>query len=196
VNETYILAKVNSEDEKRLSGNAAFPAPRKSDLGRKVAVTRECLTWKGKLGYFKDDLKKTTTAFYSTELVKEVKHIPMVNWGKDHWSTFAYIETLAVENKGIAIPDGRRMRTILKKHSFSTNDLDSSEYATRLKTGEISNHDDWDCVEDAIREGLLEEVGTPTKKSYKLTTLGQTIAGQLRTHKMKGGVFGDFKVMA
>jgi len=26
--------------------------------------------------------------------------IQLPNWGKDHWSTFAYAETLAVDNKG------------------------------------------------------------------------------------------------
>lgn len=30
--------------------------------------------------------------------------IPIEKFGKDHWSTFAYVETLAVENNGIIIP--------------------------------------------------------------------------------------------
>lgn len=85
------------------------------------------------------------------------------------------------------------MRTILKKHPFSTNDHDSSEYPTRLNNGNISNHDDWDCLEDAIREELLEEIGKGKTKSYKLTSFGMIVAGQLRTHKMNGGNFGDFR---
>ena len=28
-------------------------------------------------------------------------HVPMVQWGKDHWSVFAYLECCAVDNKGI-----------------------------------------------------------------------------------------------
>lgn len=189
--ETFILTKILSEDKSRISGNGSFPAPRKIDVGREVVITRKCITWQGCLGYFKDDNSKETVAFWDDELTSKIKHIPMERWGKDHWSTLAYLETLAVDNKGKAIPDGRRMRTILKKHPFSTNTYDSTKYPTRLKDGkETKNHDDWDCIEDMIREGLLVE--KKKNKSFKFTKKGIKIAQSLREFKIKGGNFGDF----
>ena len=87
--------------------------------------------------------------------------IEMARWGKDHWTTFAYIETRAVECLAV---DADRMRTHprlhlrcfqMKRHGGSFGD--GSRYPTRLKNGEsVAPHDDWSCVEDMIAEGLLE----------------------------------------
>lgn len=52
----------------RLSGNGSFKKPKKKDIGREVIVERTCVTWNGCLGYFKDDKKKQTYAFYIEEL--------------------------------------------------------------------------------------------------------------------------------
>ena len=72
--------------------------------------------------------------------------IPIENWGKDHWSTFAYAETLAVDNNGIIIPEVLKMRTNIKTHFFMRNPNDGSMYPTMLKNGNVSRgHDDWDC---------------------------------------------------
>ena len=74
----------------------------------------------------------------------ELEHIPMSKWGKDHWSTFAYLETLAVDGGkgGWAIPEKARMRTNKKRHphllgstGFSSDALNGSKYPTRLKDG-------------------------------------------------------------
>jgi hypothetical protein len=91
----------------------------------------------------------------------EAPEIGIERWGKDHWSTFAYIETCAVE--GLAV-DADRMRTHPRLHlscfqakRHGGEFADGSNYPTRLKGGEeVAPHDDWSCVEDMIAEGLLE----------------------------------------
>jgi hypothetical protein len=99
--------------------------------------------------------------------------VPMERWGKDHWSTFAYVETRIVDHKGKLNAD--HMRTHANRHPmllaakrvgrmFGGGDA----YPTRLKralplgqvTGdpqpvELPHHDDYDCLDDAIAAGLL-----------------------------------------
>jgi hypothetical protein len=101
--------------------------------------------------------------------------VPMARWGKDHWTTFAYVETRWVDHAGALSHD--QMRCDRQRHpafygskrratAFGT-DCDGSRYATRLKTeqprpdgtwdiAELPGHDDYDCLADAIREGLIE----------------------------------------
>jgi len=129
----------------------------------------------------------------------ELKPISMSKWGKDHWSTLAYLETLAVERSGLAIPVRARMRTneirhphLLGNTGFSSGALNGSGYPTRLKEGEVKGHDDWDCVDDAIEEGLVEDVGTGLNRAYKFTKLGKEVIAKLRQFKMDGGNFQDF----
>lgn len=131
----------------------------------------------------------------------ELKPIPMSRWGKDHWSTLIYLETLAVECKGLAKPVNARMRTNEKRHPHLVGGdfrfglgagIGGSEYPTRLKEGEVKEHDDWDCVDDAIEEGLVGDVGTGLNRSYKFTKLGKEVMAKLRQFKMDGGNFGDF----
>lgn len=72
------LIKIVSLDKSRLSGNGSFPAPKKSDIGRNVIITRTCVTWDGCLGYFIDDKTEKHYAFYLDELSKE-EEIPEKN---------------------------------------------------------------------------------------------------------------------
>ena len=125
----------------------------------------------------------------------------MDKWGKDHWSTFAYVESLAVNSgeKGIAIPDNVKMRTNEKTHphlvgnmGYMTDAFNGSGYPTRLKDGQMKGHDDWDCLDDAVREGLLFDVGTGLNRAFKLTEFGFAISAQLRHHKAEGKVFHTF----
>lgn len=131
----------------------------------------------------------------------EMEHIPMSKWGKDHWSTLAYLETLAVDGgkSGLAIPVRMRMRTNEIRHphlignpGFSSSALHGSGYPTRLKDGEVEGHDDWDCVDDATEEGITEDVGTGLNRAYKFTKLGKEVMAKLRQFKMDGGNFRDF----
>ncbi len=128
----------------------------------------------------------------------ELEPIPMGRWGKDHWSTLAYLETLAVDYDGWAKPVNARMRTNEIRHphlvgdSYMIGALNGSTYPTKLKDGEVKGHDDWDCVDDAIEESLIEDVGTGLNRAYKFTKLGKEVMAKLRQFKMDGGNFGDF----
>ena len=127
-----------------------------------------------------------------------MEHIQIKEWGKDHWSTFAYAETLAVDGgkQGLIIPDRSRMRTNEKTHphlvGMHSGNAGGSKYPTRLKDREMDDHDDWDCLDDAIKEGLLTDEGTGLNRAFKLTKLGKKIANQLRNHKADGKNFSEF----
>lgn len=128
----------------------------------------------------------------------ELTPIPMSKWGKDHWSTLLYLETLAVDNSGLAKPDNRRMRTNEVRHPYlvgvgmMVDSMGASKYPTILKEGEAKGHDDWDCVDDAIEEELVEDVGTGLNRAYKFTKKGKKAMARLREFKQEGGNFKDF----
>lgn len=122
-----------------------------------------------------------------------MKKIHIQNFGKDHWSTFAYLETLSVDHEGMIIPDVRKMRTNHHTHPSVSNPIDGSKYPTVLRDGTIlQGHDDWNCVDDLIENGLLNDIGTGTNGIFRLTVKGKDVANLLREHKSKGGKFKDF----
>ena len=115
-------------------------------------------------------------------------------WGKDHWSTFAYIETCCVDNRGI--PDPQRLTTNHDRHSNMGNPRDGSAYSIRLANGEElpgDAYDEWDCLDDFEDCALLENIGTDLNRRYRLTETGKMIAGQLRGHKADGKNFATFR---
>ena len=125
-------------------------------------------------------------------------------FGKDHWSTFAYIEICCVDRNGVASRD--RMRTDPDVHAGlygttrrSISLLPSRKYPTRLKspaTGKpvlLDDHDDWSCMEDCIAAGLAVDLGTGINPLYKLTELGHKVAAALRKHKANGKSFHHFE---
>lgn len=146
--------------------------------------------------------------------------LPIDQWGKDHWSAFAYIETRCVDNKGVL--KNANMRTHAGRHplfmarGFGTPG-DGSRYPTIHKGGELTDHDDWDCLYDIVQMGLLVivqpkddalwdvPVGSrgpiqyqgriPMKElkvKVKLTAAGSQIAGELRAHKAKQRTYQEF----
>lgn len=127
---------------------------------------------------------------------------PMSQWGKDHWSTFAYIETLCVDSiDGIGTPDHRRVQTNSNRHpaldgnAYNILPCRGEDYSIRLTGGkEIPgpDYDEWDCIDDMISEGLLLHVGTGINPAYRLTKKGTDIIGKLREWKVNGGMFGTF----
>jgi len=122
--------------------------------------------------------------------------IKMDRWGKDHWSTFAYIETRIVDRKGI--PDRNNMRTDIDLHPallgpqlavFGGN----QKYPTRLKGSEtVSDHDDWSCLDDAEEYGLIENIGSGINRVYRLKERGKIVAAALRAYKADGKNFASF----
>lgn len=123
---------------------------------------------------------------------------PIEKWGKDHWTTFMYIEVMAANHGGRAVPDRERMRCDPRRHPGLTYNRgygiqDGGKYPTRLKGGEqLTDHDDWDCLDDLAEAGLLQSCGTSTYPLYKLTPLGREIVNQIRDHKSQGKRYADF----
>lgn len=142
-------------------------------------------------------------------------------WGKDHYSTLAYLESRAVDNGGVI--QNAHMRTSSKRHPLFVArgplgpPTDGGHYPTSYKDGEMNEHDDWDCLDDMVRAGLIAvkpanaelwevPVGSrgpikfrgsiPTKElkvKVKLTELGQKVAGELRAYKqVKGSRYAEF----
>lgn len=120
--------------------------------------------------------------------------IPIARWGRDHWSSLAYVETCLVDGSGE--PDPHRMRTDLRLHPLMGHSLSprGTEYPTRLCDGGVAHdHDDWSCLDDAEAEGLLTNVGTGIHRRYRLTPRGQEVVLALRAHKASGGSFATFR---
>lgn len=151
--------------------------------------------------------------------------VPMEKWGKDHWSTLAYIETRIVDYKGKLEPlhmrpDGNSYPTILKGNN--QNEID--EIQARATAGEpvvvpdpidrteLKGHNDWDCAADMFALGLIDLEGEVPDKLINgrvihrlvhqdkiriaLTEEGQKVAGALRAHKGNGENFHSFVYMS
>lgn len=139
--------------------------------------------------------------------MKKFRKVKLEEFGKDHWSTFAFIETRCVDHKGQ--PDLDRMRCNTKRHpgligavvNRFGNAKWKPEYSTRLKghfqtPNQINGHDDHDVADDLALAGLIEVRGTGIHPWYKMTKLGTQVASMLREHKAKGGNFADFEYAA
>lgn len=120
------------------------------------------------------------------------------SFGKDHWTTFMYLEMCCVEYKGIP-DDLRRMRCDPKRHPLLAHaDLmglphDGGKYPTRLKGGvELPDHDDWDCAADLEAAGLIENIGSGMNPRFRMTTEGNRIAAIVRVYKQHGGRYAEF----
>lgn len=144
---------------------------------------------------------------------KQTKYVPIDQFGKDHWSTFAYVETLCVDSQtgdGWGHINADRMRTNSKRHPFGGERRALSaeartwgpEHGTRLRgfwkadrkedpSRQLQSHDDWDCLEDLEAAGLIF-VRSLANGFVRMTELGNTVAAALRKHKTEGGSFADF----
>jgi hypothetical protein len=128
--------------------------------------------------------------------IHEQQTISITQFGKDHWSTFAYIEVRCVDNDGKLDKD--HLRTDIDIHPLLIGEtknrfgIDPRKYPTRLKDNvELHNHDDWSCIEDFESIGLL----TRTQDDIcRLTERGFIVAGLLRKHKAQGGTFANFQI--
>lgn len=123
--------------------------------------------------------------------------IPIEQFGRDHWSTFAYIESRCVDYCGA--PDREHMRCDPARHpghANSANRLGGGllvKYPTRLAGGvERADHDDYDCADDLAAAGLIEIGGTGLYPIYQLTARGREVAASLRAHKALGRGYSTF----
>jgi hypothetical protein len=98
-------------------------------------------------------------------------------------------------------PDIRRMRCDEDRHPLYAGhahgfSMRFEKYPTRLKDGELADHDDWDCMDDLESAGLLRDIGTNINPRFDLTDLGWKVAGLLRQHRAQGGLLGKFEYHA
>lgn len=141
----------------------------------------------------------------------EGDYVPMEQWGHDHWSTLAYLESRAVDHAGFI--DNRHMRTDPRLHSSLIGlmpignvrvalNKDGKTYPTRLKGGkDLDRHDDWSCLEDMSAAGLVKiqfrqtntNIAGNSQARIKLTHLGWKVSAALREHRANGGHWRDFE---
>ena len=133
-------------------------------------------------------------------------YVPVGKWGKDHWTTLAYLETRSVDHQGVL--SNKQMRCNPRLHrefahsSLLGSVIDGSKYPTRLRNDEtLDGHDDWSCLEDMVAAGLVRayyRVARPTlafgtcDAKIELTGLGEEVAAQLRRHLAAGKRSSDF----
>ena len=132
-----------------------------------------------------------------------MEKIKIEQFGKDHWSLFAYIETRTVDHKGILNKDHLRIKNPVVANS-TNYPMPKPEWnrnnGTRLKGFFekkdkkllIPDHDDFDCFDDLEEAGLIENMGTGFNPAAQLTKFGIKIASDLRKHKSEGKNFADF----
>jgi hypothetical protein len=124
--------------------------------------------------------------------------VPVEKFGRDHWSTFAYLACTIVGNDGI--PDRTKMRCDSARHPFLAHFLPGvgGSPPTRLMNGEtLRDHDDWDCADDLCAAGLLLDLGTGANPLFDLTPEGWEALKVLLVHRRQSackgqGAFGTF----
>lgn len=102
--------------------------------------------------------------------------VPIHLWGRDHWSTLAYIATRCAGKGGQ--PDKRNMRCHPKRHPHHAHigtRLDSAPPTRLIGKTNLFDHDDWDCVDDMIAAGLVEAFGTGMFPAFGMTPAGHAI---------------------
>lgn len=132
-----------------------------------------------------------------------MKKILPKDFGKDHWSLLAYIETRCVDYRGVL--DVSHLR--IKNSAIGTGAPYNrpkwkSEWGTRLagyfeskdESRQIKNHDDLDCQTDLENAGYIENMGTGLNPACKMTKLGNQVASLLRQHKTDGKHYATFKI--
>jgi len=141
---------------------------------------------------------------FSIVEINATKPIQVSEFGRDHWSLLAYIETLCVEGDGS--PDLDRMRCNVTRHpglvgprSAKSDDVHwRPRWATRLKghaehaPRQAVGHDDHDCADDLKAAGFIKVLGTGIAPRYELTQVGAAVAQAIRLHKQSGGTFSNF----
>jgi hypothetical protein len=118
--------------------------------------------------------------------------VPMEFWGRDHWSTFAFICTRIVGEDGKI--DRRKMRCDNKRHPLHAHTDIGPGAPTMLRDNvALKDHDDWDCADDAEAANLLvNDKGTGLNRRYALTDAGWAMLRKITEHKAAGGTFSNF----
>lgn len=152
------------------------------------------------------------TAATANHVIRADQYIEPALWGRDHWSTLAYLDTVMTDCAGFEMGSDPRMRANrrntrvmaavprpkrVRNASAAMHPGGPSIAGTCLKDGQtVAGHDDWNCVEDMARVGLfnLGPLGLAPGKVLKLSRLGQAVVARLRAHKQGGGQFAQFDI--
>lgn len=135
--------------------------------------------------------------------------ISVEQFGKDHWSLLAYVETRCVDYKGELDREhlrcNEKIRPMLKGYRTAGPGMGwKPEYGTRLKgyfedrtnkALKLEDHDDWDCLDDLEDAGYIEILSL-VNGWVTLTKLGSEVSSKLRLHKAQGKMFADFTLAA
>lgn len=140
-----------------------------------------------------------------------MKNVSIKDFGKDHWSLLAYVEYRAINHKGVLAIEHLRCKNLAIATTRLGQNFWKPEYGTRLKgyflnpleiKGKkvkvvnseylLTNHDDFDCLDDLEKAGLLKNVGTMINPYAELTVKGQRVVALLNVHKQGGGQFSNF----
>lgn len=114
------------------------------------------------------------------------KPVPPKLWGRDHTSTLLYVETRCVDYQGVIGAVHMRSWPGRPLRGDVGGPVPSAVggrrgVPTRLADGtELSEHDDWDCVEDMVAAGLIKWEGTGMQPILVLTDKGWRVAHRLR----------------
>ncbi len=147
-------------------------------------------------------------------MTDQTEYIPIETWGKDHWSTLAYVETVMVECAGFQIGLDPRMRTNRRHYrvlsercrspkrpgggarsSHSLAVVMRPEHGSRLKDGEVmEGHDDWMCLQDMAEAGFFTVGAGRIEPAVvlKLSERGRQVVDALRQFKSEGGKYAAF----
>jgi hypothetical protein len=105
--------------------------------------------------------------------------VPRKYWGRDHISTFLYIEARVVDHKG--------------RLSHSHMRVNGDAYPSRLTGVEpLEGHNDYNCADDLEREGLLINNGTGVNRVYELTQKGWAAASFIRKARATNLAIKDY----
>jgi hypothetical protein len=109
--------------------------------------------------------------------------VSVANFGKDHWSTLAYIETACVDHDGKISEEKMRCNPQThREYCLGRRAHWNDQLGTRLNDSSVlPKHDDWDCLIDLSEAGYIETYDAFTS-SVKLTDKGWTVAHQLRRY--------------
>lgn len=102
-------------------------------------------------------------------------------FGVDHYSTLLYVESCCVDRSGQLEREKMRCNPARHpqfKHRGGWSDAHSTRWA--LHHPMVKGHDDWDCVDDLEKAGLVISHGTGVHPIYELTDEGWKLAHQQR----------------
>lgn len=135
------------------------------------------------------------------ELRMHQEHVAPEQWGKDHHSLIAYLETCSTDRRGkidltklrINVRRAARLRyesSSVWRQIRGGSSAWNPEHGTVLKNGEVlPQHCDCACLFDLAREGLIE---VHDWDQVLLLPAGRRMAERIREHKANGENYQSF----